>query len=189
MNDESRSITEDVATWQEWVMPQRAGLPPKLSRLRQKLGEKAKREPRFRFYALYDRIYRLDALEAAWKQVRANHGAAGIDGVTIEDIETSEVGVQGFIQEIQEVLRTRQYQAKGVRRLPVPESPVCRRTATGRRQTGVYVPKPDGRQRPLGIPTVRDRVVHLPAACLPPAYRLARRGRQGRQGRQGRRRC
>jgi RNA-directed DNA polymerase len=134
LNDESRSTTEEEATWQEWVMPQRAGLPPKLSRLRQKLGEKAKREPRFRFYALYDRICWLDTLEAAWKQVRANHGAAGIDGVTIEDIETSEVGVQGFIKEIQEALRTRQYQAIGVRR--------------------VYVPKPDGRQRPLGIPTL-----------------------------------
>jgi len=139
LSDERRSITEEVATWQEWVMPQRPGLPPKLSRLRQKLGEKAKREPKFRFYALYDRICRHDTLEAAWKQVRANHGSAGIDGVRIEDVETSEGGVGGYIEAIHEALVSRQYRASGVRR--------------------AYVPKPDGRQRPLGIPTVRDRVV------------------------------
>ena len=72
-------------------------LPEKLSRLRQKLHEKAKQEPTFRFYTLYDRIYRRDTLEAAWSQVRANKGAAGVDGVTIDQIVNSEGGVSRFI--------------------------------------------------------------------------------------------
>jgi RNA-directed DNA polymerase len=82
------------------------GLPDKLSQLRQKLGRKAKQEPGFRFYALYDRIYRQDVLEAAMARVRAKRGAAGVDGVTFEQIEKQEGGLGSWLEQLREELRT-----------------------------------------------------------------------------------
>ena len=110
---------------------------PKVSRLRRKLGEKAKREPQFRFYVLYDRIFRFDVLQSAWYLVLGNKGGPGIDGVTIQQVLDNDPFK--LLEEIQEELRDKTYKPSPIKR--------------------VHIPKGNGKTRPLGIPTVRDRIV------------------------------
>ena len=114
--------------------------PVPIRTLQRKLYHKAKQEPAFRFYALYDKIYRADLLSHAYDLVRANKGAPGIDGVTFKVIERSE-GKAQYLARLKEELRAKTYRAQGVRR--------------------VWIPKADGSERPLGIPVIKDRIVQM----------------------------
>jgi group II intron reverse transcriptase/maturase len=116
----------------------------KVRQLRRQLWAVAKRAPGRRFHALYDHIWRGDVLQEAWKRVRKNRGAAGVDGQSIRDVE--QYGVERFLEELGSALRAGEYRAEVVRRR--------------------YIPKADGKRRPLGIPTVRDRVAQMAAKLV-----------------------
>ena len=116
----------------------------KVRELQRRLWSTAKRQPGRRFHALYDRIHRSDVLWRAWERVKANKGAAGVDGVTLKAIE--ERGVEQLLKELGEELRAGTYRPAAVLRR--------------------YIPKADGRKRPLGIPTVKDRVVQTAAKLV-----------------------
>jgi group II intron reverse transcriptase/maturase len=116
----------------------------KVRQLQRRLWAAAKRRPERRFHALYDRIYRRDVLWEAWDRVRSNRGAAGVDAQTLAEVER--YGVERFLEELQAQLRAGEYRPQAVLRR--------------------YIPKADGRRRPLGIPTVRDRVVQMAAKLV-----------------------
>jgi RNA-directed DNA polymerase len=113
--------------------------PDKIRELQRKLYRKAKQEPDYRFYLLYDKVYRRDILSHAYRLVKANKGVCGVDELTFESIEEREGGAERYLEQIAEELKGKSYKPMPVRR--------------------VYIPKPDGKQRPLGILTIKDRVV------------------------------
>lgn len=115
--------------------------PDKVRHLQITLYRKAKAEPEYRFWSLYGELLRLDVLEQAWKRVASNGGAAGVDGVSIQGVKTAAGGVRQWLQALREELSTKRYRPQAVRR--------------------VYIPKSNGDKRPLGIPTVKDRVVQM----------------------------
>jgi RNA-directed DNA polymerase len=118
--------------------------PPTVGKLQETLHTKAKEAPTYRFYALYDKVYRFDVLAHAYERCRANGGAAGVDGQTFADIE--EYGVKEWLEQLAQELKGKTYRPQAVRR--------------------VWIPKADGKQRPLGIPTIRDRVVQMAAVLV-----------------------
>ena len=118
--------------------------PSKIRELQIKLYRKAKNDPGYRFYMLYDKICREDILIHAYERARANKGAPGVDGQTFERIESA--GVEEWLTGIRQELRNKTYQPQPVRR--------------------VMIPKPGGGERPLGIPTIRDRVVQTAAKIV-----------------------
>jgi RNA-directed DNA polymerase len=133
--------TEEAKELLAAAMPGKRICSPKLTHLRQKLYQKAKQEPGYRFYTLYEAVCREDVLLCAWLAVRANEGSPGVDGVSFKQIEGSAEGVPGFLQRLRQELVSRRYRPQPVKR--------------------VYIEKANGKLRPLGIPTIRDRVAQM----------------------------
>ena len=138
--------------------------PESVQKLQAALHDKAKKSPDFRFYALYDKVYRKDVLTFAYQCSKANGGIAGVDDQTFEDVEA--YGAERWLDELMQVLKSRTYRPLPVRR--------------------VFIPKPGGQQRPLGVPAIRDRTVMMAAvlvldpifeADLQPEQYAYRRGR------------
>jgi len=119
--------------------------PEKIRTLQRKLYTKAKQEPAYRFYALYDKLSREDILSHAWRLVRSNGGSPGVDGISFEAIESGE-GIDSYLRDLARDLKEKTYRAQPVRR--------------------VMIPKADGSLRPLGIPTIRDRVAQMAVKLL-----------------------
>jgi len=115
--------------------------PEKIRELQRKLYQKAKQEKEYRFYFLYDKVYRMDILSHTYQLVKSNKGVPGIDGITFESIEEMEGGQQRYLASIADELKNKTYKAMPVRR--------------------VYIPKANGGKRPLGIPIVKDRIVQM----------------------------
>src|SRR6202035_1517714 len=139
MPGEGRSLswksTQDVTKTKGLVMS--LTTPESVQKLQAALHDKAKKSPDFRFYALYDKVYRKDVLAFAYERCKANGGAAGVDNQTFENIEA--YGKERWLDELAQELKSRTYQPLPVRR--------------------VYIPKPDGKQRPLGIPMISSSAV------------------------------
>lgn len=130
--------------------------PLSVQKLQKALHDKAKGSPSFRFYAMYDKVYRKDVLAFAYQCCQANGGAAGVDGQSFQDIE--EYGVERWVDELAQELKRQTYRPQPVRR--------------------VWIPKPDGKQRPLGVPTIRDRTVETAAVLvLEPIFEADRQDR------------
>jgi retron-type reverse transcriptase len=138
--------------------------PENVQKLQAALHDKAKKSPDFRFYALYDKVYRKDVLLFAYECCKANGGTAGVDEQTFEDIEA--YGRERWLDELMQELKSRTYRPLPVRR--------------------VFIPKPGGQLRPLGVPAIRDRAVMMAAvlvldpifeADLQPEQYAYRRGR------------
>jgi RNA-directed DNA polymerase len=126
--------------------------PGKIRELQIQLYRKAKNEPGFRFYQLYDKVYREDILNHAYQLARANHGAPGVDGESFEDIEAK--GLQEWMNGLREELHDQTYEPQPVRRVMIPKRRFHSST------------EPGGGERPLGIPTIRDRVAQTAAKLI-----------------------